>query len=162
VLWRSFTAYYTLNEAWIHWKIMLKEDSPHGADDAVAELCQAMNAEVYDDRRYVHGELATLQLIENARTHLLGFSEDIDYEEKFELFAAHLDGTRGKHIFQGMGSLWGMLRELPEPEPLACDECGSRLHRVVERDPMRGQSAPCANPPGRPPPRGNGAPGGGP
>jgi hypothetical protein len=162
VLWRSFTAYYTLNECWIHWKVMVKEGAPHGADDAVTELCRAMNAEVYDDRRYVHGELASLQLIENARTHLLGFSEDIDYEEKFELFTAHLDATKGRHIFQGMGSLWALLRELPEPEPLVCDECGSRLHRIVEREPMRGQPAQGDTPLGRAPPRWNGGPGGGP
>jgi hypothetical protein len=141
VLWRSFTAYYTLNEAWVHWKVMFKEGAPHGADDAVAELCRVMDSKVYDDRRYVHGELATLQLIENARTHLLGFSPDIDWEEKFELFAAHLDATKGRHVFQSMGLLWDLMRETLKnghaaPEPMTCDVpgCGKRLKIAVHRD----------------------------
>ena len=148
---RAFTAYYTLNEGCIHWKVMLRESAPGHADDAVAELCRVMDAEVYDDRRYVHGELATLQLIEDCRTHLLGFSPDIDWEEKFELFAAHLDATKGKHVFQTMGFLWELMEKAAaeekeeKPEPMVCKVpgCGERLAIKVYRNepaPGRGET----------------------
>jgi hypothetical protein len=134
ILWRSFTAYYTETEAWIHWKVMFREEHPGGADDAVSQLCQVMAAEVHDDRRFIHGELASLQLIENARSHLLGFSEDMSWESKLALFGAHYGATRGRHILQGMGRLWALLRDLPEPEPLRCDECGAKLRQVLDSD----------------------------
>jgi hypothetical protein len=97
-------------------------------------LCQVMGASVYDDRRFVHGEIASLQLVENARTHLLGFSKEMPWADKLDLFQAHYLATKGRHVFQGMGALWTLVRELPEPEPLVCDECGSRLHLVADRD----------------------------
>jgi hypothetical protein len=97
VLWRSFTAYYTNDEALIHWKVMFKEEHPGGADEAVTQLCEAMGADVLDFRRYVHGELASFQLIANAQTHLLGFSKDMDWDTKLSLFAAHYKSTRGRH-----------------------------------------------------------------
>ena len=122
VLWRSFTVYYTLNEAWIHWKFMLSEADLGDGDKAIEALCRDMEATVYDDRPFVHGELASLQLIENSRTHLLGFSPDIDGPEKIELFASHYEATKGRHVFQGMGALWELLKVLSEPEPLTCDE----------------------------------------
>jgi hypothetical protein len=134
VLWRSLTAYYTEDEALIHWKVMFKEPHPGAADGAIADLGQVMGADVYDDRRFVHGELASLQLVENARSHLLGFSKGMSWETKLALFSAHYGATRGGHIFQGMGVLWGLLRELPEPEPLVCDECGARLRQVLISD----------------------------
>jgi hypothetical protein len=157
VLWRSFTAYYTEDEALIHWKVMLKEDSPGAADGAIADLCQAMGAAVYDDRRFVHGELGSLQLVENARSHLLGFSEGMPWDVKLALFGAHYEATRGRHVFQGMGVLWSLLRELPKPEVPKCTECGARLRQVLlnEAAPGRaeetvvGNSAYGRSPPGR-------------
>jgi hypothetical protein len=134
VLWRSFTAYYSGNEAFIRWKAMFKETHPGAEDEAVAQLCEAMSAEVYEDRRFVHGELASLQLVENARSHLLGFSKDMSWDVKLGIFSAHYRATRGRHIFQGMGVLWAILRELPKPEPLVCDECGARLRQVLVND----------------------------
>jgi hypothetical protein len=132
VLWRSFTAYHTTSEAWMHWKVMFKEDRPGAANEAIGQLCEVMSAQVYDERRFIHGELASLQLIENARSHLLGFSEGMTWEHKFAIFGAHYAATRGQHIFQGMGALWALIRELPEPEPLRCDECGARLRQIIE------------------------------
>ncbi len=141
VLWRSLTCYYTLSEAWVHWKVMFREPAPGAADAAVGELCQVMGAEVHNDRRYVHGELATLQLIENSRSHLLGFSPDIDWEEKFEIFAAHLDATKLRHVFQTMGFLWELMQEAAQekddpPPPMVCDVpgCDKRLKITVHRD----------------------------
>jgi hypothetical protein len=113
---------------------MFKEDCPGAADTAVAELSEAIGVEVYDDRRFVHGELASLQLVENARSHLLGFGEKMSWETKFALFGAHYAATRGRHVFQGMGVLWSLLREVPKPEPLKCDECGALLHQVLISD----------------------------
>jgi hypothetical protein len=137
VLWRSFTAYYTEAAGLIHWKAIFKEERPGDTDNAIAHLCEEMGAEVYDDRRFVHGELASLQLVENARSHLLGFSANVSWDAKLALFSAHYAATRGSHIFQGMGLLWALLREAPKPEPLTCDECGLRLKQVLigEDDP---------------------------
>jgi hypothetical protein len=134
VLWRSFTAYYTEDEGMIHWKVLLKEAEPKAADRAIAALGQTMGAEVYDDRRYVHGELASLQLVENSRSHLLGFSEGMPWETKLALFGVHYEAAKGRHVFQGMGVLWQLLRELPKPEPLKCAECGARLRQVIIGD----------------------------
>jgi hypothetical protein len=144
ILWRSFTAFYTEQEAFIHWKIMLKEDSPGAADGSIADLCQTMGAEPYDERRFVHGELASLQLVENARSHLLGFSQDMPWETKFAIFGAHYAATKGRHVFQGMGVLWSLLREAPKPEPPKCKQCDAPLRMVILRDEPPEEDAPVA------------------
>jgi hypothetical protein len=144
ILWRSFTAFYTEQEAFIHWKIMLKEDSPGAADGSIADLSQTMGAEPYDDRRFVHGELASLQLVENARSHLLGFSQDMPWETKFAIFGAHYAATKGRHVFQGMGVLWSLLREAPKPEPPKCKVCAAPLRMVILRDEPPEEDAPVA------------------
>jgi hypothetical protein len=142
VLWRSFTAYYDPSEALVHWKFMVKEPASGAADRAVSALCAAMGAEIYDDRRYVHGELATLQLVENARSHLLGFSRDLPWDSKLVLFGAHYEATKGRHVFQALGPLSPKLAEVRKKrEPLKCDEevgndriCGKKLRQVLDRE----------------------------
>jgi hypothetical protein len=133
--WRSFTVYYTEDEALIHWKVMVKESAPGAADKALAALGATMGAEMYDDRRYVHGELASLQLVENARSHLLGFSRDLPWDSKLALFGAHYEATKGRHVFQALGPLKPRLAEVRKKrEPLKCDECGKKLRQILVKE----------------------------
>jgi hypothetical protein len=136
VMWRSFTAYYAPGEAWIRWKVMFKEDSPGAADDSIVRLCQEMTAEVYDDRRFVHGELASFQLVENSRTHLLGFSPELSWDDKLMLWGTHYEATSGKkgHVCQPLGMLRDLLAKAPKPQPLVCDECGAKLRQVLDKE----------------------------
>jgi hypothetical protein len=148
VLWRSFTAYYAEDEALIHWKVMFKEGGPGAADKAVASLCQVMGATVYDDRRFVHGELTSLQLVENARSHLLGFTKGMAWDTKLTLFSAHYAATKGQHVFQPLGELRMLIQALTPPEPPKCDECGMKLRQVLinENDPGPGEHSSSSNP----------------
>ena len=115
---------------------MFKEDSPDAADGSIARLCQEMTAEVYDDRRFVHGELASFQLVENSRTHLLGFSPDLSWEDKLMLWGTHYEATSGKkgHVCQPLGMLRDLLAKAPKPQPLVCDECGAKLRQVLDKE----------------------------
>jgi hypothetical protein len=161
--WRSFTVYYTPSEALIHWKFMVKESAPGAADKALAGLGKTMGAEVYDDRRYVHGELASLQLVENARSHLLGFSRDLTWEGKLALFGAHYEATKGRHVFQALGPLKSRLDEVRKKrEPLKCDECGKKLRQILEPLEARasGEETVVGNRAYGPGPPGRGSPGG--
>ena len=144
VYFRSLGVYYTGNVARIHWKIMIYEEKENEADPAIEYLCRVMGAEIDGQRRYISGESAVMQIVEDTMSHLVGIDKRLSEEIQVQLFAAHYFATKGRHIFQGLGALHGALRKLPKPDPLVCDVCGGSLIQIIDRQdaPDSGHTSP--------------------
>ncbi len=144
VYFRAIGVYYTGNVAKIHWKVMIYEETSGDADAGIDRLCRVMEAEVDSQRRYVDGETAVLQIVEDSMSHLVGIDDQMYEDTQSQIFAAHYFACKGRHIFQGLGALHAALRQLPPPDPLACDVCGGPLTQIIDRQerPDNGHTSP--------------------
>jgi len=103
---------------------MFLEDTAGGADAAVEDLSNAMNAIVVGDIHYHRGESALLQMMVDASCTLAGMAEDNP-----NWFQGYYYATKGRHAFDSMGVVYHELREVPKFEKPVCDVdgCDRRL-----------------------------------
>ncbi|MGI0011817.1 MAG: toprim domain-containing protein [Nitrososphaera sp.] len=132
IYFRSFHVYYEGDIAKVHWQCMIYEPEPGYSDYAAEYLAKKMDGAIEHQRRYQNGETAVTQLVADSFSHLVGIDTSLSMQERTDIFAAHYFATKGRHIFQGLGDLYKLLEELPESEPLVCDECGRPLKQILE------------------------------
>lgn len=116
----------------IHWKLMFKASSLEAALSVERHLQRRMDADRLELREFDDGEEAVLQLIEDSISHLVGIDKDFSEQEQVDIFRAHYFAMQGRHASESMGDLWKLLQQLPDPEPMTCDECGEKLYQTVD------------------------------
>lgn len=135
---RAHSTYYGIDEservvAVTTWKVMFHEDSEGCLSKTVGKILKAMDAMIIDEHRGQDGEVATLQIVMDFMTHLIGMDPAITSQDQGKVFYGHYTSTRGRHIFQAYGLLRKLITALPEPEPQICpiEGCGLKLREVL-------------------------------
>jgi len=142
---RSHATYYGIEDgktvATTTWKILFHEVEEGCLDKIIIRIATAMDAIVFDQRRWQKGQNAALQIVADFMSHFIGIDQSISQGEQAKIFLAHYNSTRGRHIFQAYGLLRKLIIELPAPEPQICPEpgCGLTLHEVLLPRPPSGK-----------------------
>ncbi len=124
ILHRSHSMYVGY-PTYVHWKIMIREDTPGESDAVIQELYDEMLAYKIVEKSYQSGDSAIVQMMEDSTMSLVGVEEG---PAQAAYFNAWWLATKGKHSFQSMGPIFREIKEVPKvPEVPGCDICGEPM-----------------------------------